>query len=428
MEARAIVVGGGVAGLTAARRLSMAGVEVTVLEARARLGGRTWTHSLAGVDVDLGASWIHGIDGNPLVDYAIENGLRIRSDGTWGAGMAVFAEEGWAPGYVASATAVAMHDFDPAAAVAAATTTDPSLADGIDWYVGTGRVEPAWRGAAERMLSWCVGGLGSGGHPEVVSLRGHAGYREEGGNAVMVGGYGSLVSHLAAALDCRLECRVERIRHGTDGVTIETEEEEFRGAAVVVTVPLGVLAAHRIVFDPPLPAGHTAALDRLRMGTVEKVVFRFDDVFWPAGMRGVARLTRDRSFPYWHDMTAHAGAPTLIGFHNPPLADPPLTGQTAAERLDLAYRTLVDMFGAVPEPTAGYATDWAHDPFAVGSYSYIPVGGSGDDMRVLGGAASGTLHFAGEHTVPESFGTVHAAFTSGERAAAGVLARLTGRG
>jgi monoamine oxidase len=67
---------------------------------------------------------------------------------------------------------------------------------------------------------------------------------------------------------------------------------------------------------------------------------------------------------------------------------------------------------------AAHATDWLGDAFALGSYSYIPIEGSADDMLAIAGRWSPRLVFAGEHTVPEYFGTVHGAHLSGLRAAA----------
>ena len=82
------------------------------------------------------------------------------------------------------------------------------------------------------------------------------------------------------------------------------------------------------------------------------------------------------------------------------------------------------MFGPVPEPKEALVTDWSGDPWARGSYSYIPVGADADDMRSIAEPVSDRLLFAGEATVPESYGTVQAAFTSGLRAARWTLGEL----
>ena len=79
---RALVVGAGVSGLTAARRLRLLGWDVVVLESRDRIGGRTHTIDLAGHPLDLGASWIHGPVGNPLMAYLDQAGLTHHQDGS----------------------------------------------------------------------------------------------------------------------------------------------------------------------------------------------------------------------------------------------------------------------------------------------------------------------------------------------------------
>src|SRR5688572_22677600 len=75
-DTRVVIIGAGVAGLAAARTLHDAGYQVTVLEGRDRIGGRVWTsRAMDGIPVDLGASWIHGIDDNPVSELAEEAGV-----------------------------------------------------------------------------------------------------------------------------------------------------------------------------------------------------------------------------------------------------------------------------------------------------------------------------------------------------------------
>jgi polyamine oxidase len=416
-----VVVGAGMAGLAAARRLTDAGARVRVVEARPRIGGRTWTRAVGDAPVDLGGSWLHSRRGNPLVALAGEAGLEVRNDGIWGAGMAVHDGRDWREPHEATAVVATINDFDPGEAAAALGPAEDRWTAGIDWYLHDRRLDGAAADLVRATLSLLMGGLNTAGPPERISLRGTAAYVEDGGNAVVVGGYRGLVDHLAHGLDIRTDAPVQRVEHGETTAVI-TDNDRMVADRVVVTVPLGVLRSGSIVFDPSLPATHRDALARLEMGTLEKVVLRFPERVLPDGMRSVARLVTDRSFPYWHDLTDHAGAPTLVAFHNPTLTVPSLLGAAEQDRIGHALAALRQMIGDVPDPLAAVATDWAADPFAAGSYSFIPVGASADDMRVLARPASASLLLAGEHTIPEHFGTVHGAYLSGLRAADLVLA------
>ncbi|MGL4650735.1 MAG: FAD-dependent oxidoreductase, partial [Caldilineaceae bacterium] len=72
-----IVVGAGIAGLVTARILRDSGFKVTLLEARERIGGRLWTNTDLGVPIDLGASWVHGADSNPLTNWCTTAGIKL---------------------------------------------------------------------------------------------------------------------------------------------------------------------------------------------------------------------------------------------------------------------------------------------------------------------------------------------------------------
>ena len=121
---RLIVVGAGVAGLTVAGAATEAGVEVVVLEARDRIGGRTWTAPFGPGAIDLGAAWVHGPVGNPVAELLTAHGIDTRNDGAFFSRMAVW-DDGWAdaPGATAM-TAAAMADWDPAEALAGMAGSD----------------------------------------------------------------------------------------------------------------------------------------------------------------------------------------------------------------------------------------------------------------------------------------------------------------
>jgi monoamine oxidase len=413
---RVVVVGAGIAGLTAAAELRRGGVEVVVLEARDRIGGRTWTAPLGPGVVDLGAAWVHGPLGNPVTDALAAAGIDAPNEGPFWSRMAVWAD-GWLDAPEATAlTAAMMADWDPAEA--GERSGSDSFADGVDWFL-------AERGYAGRVaelarfsLLWVAGALEVGAPPDRISLAGVAAYDEPlGGNLVPVGGYGALVDSLAAGLDVRLGTAVERIEHGRDGVRVHAGGDSFAADRAVVTVPLGVLQQGSPAFDPPLGERHAASIGRLAMATLEKVALRFGERFWPESVWQITQVADDHAFGVWFDFTRHVGAPALLAFYNP-VATPALGELEPAERGAAALEALRAMFGDVPEPEEILVTDWCGDPWSRGAYSYIPLGASADDMRALAEPVSERLLLAGEATVVEHYGTVEAAFSSGRRAAA----------
>lgn len=415
---RVVVVGAGIAGLTCAAELKRAGVEVTVLEARDRIGGRIWTGEVAGAQVDLGGAWIHGPLDNPLAEYCREVGLAWVSDGAWGSRMQIHAADGSLLSHVATTSLVtAWSDFDPAEAISA-LGEDASLTDAIDWYLTDRRYEGQAAEAVRFSLSWLEGGLNIGAHPDSISAHGAAAYQlHGGGNVVLVGGYQTLVQHLAHDLDISLESPVLAVEHGPGGVIVSTATRSIRADAVLITVPVGVLRRGGILFQPGLPSPIRRAIDALELSTVEKIVLRFRERWWPDDIRRLVHITASHAFPAWMDLSLHVGKPTLVGFFNPVLAAMP---DDPGARLDLALASLTTMLGNAPKPIGAMITDWQNDPFARGAYSYIPIGARPTDMRTFT-LMEGPLQFAGEHTVPEYFGTVHAAFISGRAAAARLL-------
>jgi monoamine oxidase len=415
---KVIVVGAGVSGLVCAAELARAGADVTVLDARDRIGGRVWAGDVAGATVDLGAAWIHGPHGNPLAEYCRQEGIGWKNDGAWGDRMQVHREDGGlVPQLVATAVVASRADFDPAEAVDA-TGREMTLAEAIEWYLADRRFDGETSAAVRFNLAALEGGLNIGADPDSISATGAGGYRlHGGGNVVVDGGYGTLVDHLAEGLDIRLEDPVLAIEETGGRVIVSTAAGSERADRAVVTVPIGVLRSASILFSPTLPSPVVTAIDRLRPSTVEKIVLRYPERWWPDGLKRLTFISEDGRFPAWTDFTVHAGAPTMVGFFNPGLSRiPPDEGG----RFEMAVETLTRMLGKGPKPIGAMVTDWLGDPYSRGSYSYIPVGAGEADMRVFQ-LVDGPILFAGEHTVPEYFGTVHGAFVSGRRAAGRIL-------
>jgi polyamine oxidase len=417
---RVIVVGAGVAGLAAADAARHTGADVVVLEARDRIGGRIRTAPLGPGSIDLGAAWVHNPVGNPVAEALTTAGIGSRNDGAYWSRMAVW-RNGWVGGPESTAlTAAVEADWDPSEAIAALPGNDRYV-DGVEWYLADRELDGVVGELVRFGLLWILGPLVIAGHPDRVSLAGAAAYADgSGGNLVLTGGYRALVDRLSDELDIRLDAPVAGVEHGGGEVLVRSGDETIEGDRVVLTVPRGVLQSGTLALDPPLGAEHAAAVERLAMGTLEKVAFRFSEPFWPESVWQITRVADDRAFPIWFDFTLHAGAPTLVALYNP-AATPGLAGLSVEERVERALEALREMFGSVPAPEETLASDWAGDPWARGSYSYIPLGAGVDDMRRLAEPLSGRVSLAGEATVPACYGTVEAAFVSGLRAAAHVM-------
>ena len=428
-----VVIGAGVAGLSAARALHDAGRDVVVLEARDRIGGRTWTAELAGAPVDLGAMFIHGTEENPLAAVCAAFGLRHAGRG-FGLGALYDATSGsrWDQrGFHLMAAMAAFERELPR--LAEALPADASVADAIELYLEELELAGDERRLSSYALHVLLVELYDAGPSERVSLRHYGDYVEfEGGDRLLEGGYVGLIEALSEGLDVRLARPVRRIAHDADGVVVVTDAQEFPASHAIVTVPLGVLQAGAIAFEPPLPAEKLAAIARLEMGTMEKVVLRFEHAFWrEAGSANLGYIgERPGEFPAFLDFTASAGAPTLVCLVGGQSARDMLDRMSDAEIEERALAVLAEILDEeIPAPLAVAVTRWRDDPFARGSYSFMPVGASPADMRTLGEPVGERLLFAGEATVPEHYGTVHAALMSGLREArrvAGAAATLPG--
>ena len=184
---------------------------------------------------------------------------------------------------------------------------------------------------------------------------------------------------------------------------------------VIVTVPLGVLKAGTITFDPPLGESKRAAIARLGFGVLDKVVLAFSEPFWPQSPDVVGLVGAQQPLPILVNGLSFGAGPLLVGLRG---------GAAARSRESLSDQQSVDEVRAAldaPAPTGALVTRWAADRYARGSYSYLAVGASPADQRALAEPATERVLFAGEATEPEHFATVHGAYLSGVREAQRIL-------
>jgi monoamine oxidase len=459
MAADALIVGAGVSGLAAALELARAGVQVEILEARDRIGGRVFTKTDPALDhsIELGAEFVHGLPPEIWLPAQQHDLKMTEVDGELWRSLDGELRSGNFFGN-ADKILAAMDDGEP----------DESFLDFMARkFPGEEHAE------AKRWATGYVSGFNAA-DPADVSVHWLVHGRDaevqiEGDRAFRIGGgYQKLLEVFSAelrALDVPIHLNTvvqeiqwhegsvhitsspanEGAEHvgtgdvGTGALARPAERSYARNhhtaTGALITLPLGVLQSDSVRFDPELPLEKRSALGKLAMGKVVRVTLCFRERFWeklrPTGDETLADLSflfsGSELFPtWWTEMPERV--PIITGWapaHSAEL----LAGMSEGRVIKKAVEALSGLFGVensrVQSLLAGaYFHDWDSDPYSCGAYSYIKVGGEGC-QRTLGAPLNNTLYFAGEATDTTGFnGTVHGAIASGRRAALQALKSL----
>jgi monoamine oxidase len=421
-----VIVGAGAAGIAAAAVLVDEGVNVRVLEARSRIGGRAWTlrHEHTRAAIELGAEFVHG-SARLTERLAVESGTLIAdiAGDQWRAARGRFSP---------------IDDFFERvgrvmARLDAGREPDRTFGDAMRARRDRGR------GADARLARTFVQGFHAADVDEIGERALAAGGVPGDDEAAfrhgrLVTGYGPLLAHHArACLDrVRFDSVVERVRWRRGGADVE-----LRGAdsvacrAVLLTVPLPLLQARTLRIEPEPPAWRRA-LDSLAMGSVVRVTLVLRSRVWETietRRRGGPRTLAGLGFLHT------PGSPFNIWWPAHPLREPVITGWSGGpparalaahgDPQDAAIAALAGALGLPParlrrEVVAGFTHDWDADPFSRGAYSYARAGGAEAAARLARPVAR-TLALAGEATSARESGTVEGALASGRRAARQVL-------
>lgn len=312
---RIAVIGAGIAGATAARTLANAGYSVVVVEGRERAGGRI--HSLGGddwpIDIELGAAWVYDAATNPV--FAALEGLGIATS------EFDFSTERRLPsGVPVEPSPVAPDAVAAALAWAAVQPTDLSIADAlVDSGAADLDANPVAPGVSplDRLENYLVADLVIDSGADAAELS--AWFtpdpsRSTVDDRLVTGDFGALVDTALEGLNILPSSAVSSISYGERGVSLRLARGESLSAdRVVITVPLGVLKANAIEFDPPLPFAQRGAIAALGMGQQDKIVLRFDAPFWSTEATVWSVIGGDTDFPLWYNLLPLTGEPILVG-------------------------------------------------------------------------------------------------------------------
>ncbi len=414
-ESDVIIIGAGAAGLSAAKELTRCGLTYTVLEGSHRIGGRAYSEEISpGVWFDLGCAWQVGGSTNPFV--AIADGLGITLDKDHSDLFTLekhrFQRNGGPLNDDQRANCVRYYDDShKAIANAAEQGQDVAIADVIDL---DNEFAPPFLGNIG--MSW-------GLDVDLVSTADFASAIGELGFQALHG-YGNLVAAWGADVQVSLNTRVERIDWSGHGVAVETPKGAIRGRTVLSTVSTGILASGDILFTPNLPDWKTEAINKLPMGTENKMGVYFDaDVFGADG-RGHYSTWNDDGNAAKVDASV-MGLNTAVVFvggrHGVWLEK---QGQQACH--DFAVDRIADIFGndIRKHVNRSIVTAWETEPWTRGSWACARPG-QAHQRANLERSVDERLFFAGEATVYGGQGTCHGAYQSGIRAAQEIAGQLT---
>ena len=421
-----VIIGAGIAGMTAARLLSKAGpgLKVLILEARDRVGGRLYTApdkdgAISPHGVELGAQFIHGSKAATW-ELIEEFKLATRSRLTFGEPTYQFFQPGGAA-YTA--------DWDRAEKRMSQLRAAWNAYEGPDLsyqaFAQTLGLPPqdeqllydesaSWSASADRVSAKAV--IEDGAKWDD--------YRDE--DFQVIGGYSTLAGKMGDSLagKIQLHSTVKEIfwSEGLAGVAYDygRTRTSLTTRRLVSTLPIGVMQSGDVEIQPALPEWKQHSINSLEMGKVVTVPMLFADPFWREQLPGPGGWTTpDGNIVFSLPHPSNQGGSAIFGWFQADAAEQlSALGPDAGLKQVLAWLEACSGLSGLRERLTWYAfKDWVTDPYSKGSYSFTRPGGHGE-RYMLAKPVSNTFFFAGEATAPPPhYQTVHGAYMSGKRVA-----------
>lgn len=405
-----IVIGAGISGLAAAKKLKENGFEVTILEAQSKVGGRLRTNRALGVAFDEGASWIHGTTGNPITKLAQQAGMSTAF--TDDESLVCYDINGvLRPDSVFNTTEAELETI--------LSTLKNSGSPTQSFETVFNNLYPSkindrlWKFFLSTYITFDLGDLN-----KVSSILYDEGEEFSGEERISTNGYDTIPNYLATGLNVLLNQRVSKVDYSETKIKVTHNGNVSQADYVLVTVPLGVLKSGNIQFAPALPSVKQTAIQKIGMNCVNKFLLTWDTAFWDDEQYICYTPEIRDKFNYFVNVKKfHPNVNALMTFAYADYARQ-TEAMSDSQIINEIMSHLKDIYGnSIPNPTNLVRTKWQTNENSFGAYSFTQVGTEMRHFDDLAEEVNDRLFFAGEHTHIDYFSTAHGAYLSGIREA-----------
>ena len=418
---KVLVIGAGISGLAAAKNLNDSGYDVTILEAKDRIGGRLYTDRSLGVPLEVGANWIHdnNPETNPIMKIKKELGLKAHKCSVAGPAVSfeVLNKEG-------NKIEISGKDLEKIefrigifAYLAKYLRPSTNISEIFTFVKKLGLLSFIKEEALFVLIQKIA--LEQAEDPENVSIEALFEQEGFGDDEAVIGGFDQIAYYFEKELHNKiiLNSPIEHINYEQDTIKVISGNEKYEANAVIVTASLGALKKEVIKFTPELPIEKKQSIKKLGWGTLNKVILKFENKFW-SDTDFIVIANKESNFHAWINEEPVCKEPVIVANISGKNAKK-FENKTDEEVVQIALNELKAVYGnKVSELNSYYITKWSLDPYIYGSYSTNKAGENSQLLRKqLSTPVNSKLFFAGEATSVKVAGYLQMALQSGVREA-----------